>query len=222
MSIFLVEDGTIGIKMVDPASEPILLTHTTTVGCRFMMIMSGCVGRQIQVPAHQLLADEEQCCEDGCLFPQLGDLMYKPAHFAGILLAGGRDEDLVSLHVTCRLMMLAVAYLPGEIGNTESCMQDKANGIVQGFGLGESLMATFVREDPQTCHDEPLNDGENAPEQAECDSRLDSRSQDVAEKGPVRGKLEEVSGNISQAAASGADKAVLWNGGPDLIDFDVW
>lgn len=101
-------------------------------------------------------------------------------------------------------------------------MQDEANGIVQGLRFGEGLMATFVREHPEACHDEPLNDGENAPEQAECDCRLDPRSQDVAEKRPICRELEEVSGNISQAAASGTDKAVLGDGGPDLVDVDVW
>lgn len=120
MAIFLVKDGTIRIKVIDPARKAILLTRTTAIGCMLMVIMAGRVCRQIQVPAHQLLADEEQCCEDGCLLSQLGNLMNESADFAGILLASGRDEDLIPLHVTCRLVMLAVAYLPGEIGNTES------------------------------------------------------------------------------------------------------
>ncbi len=43
-------------------------------------------------------------------------------------------------------------------------MEDPPSCIVQGLGRGEGLMTTFVRDDPETCAEEALEDGVEGPE----------------------------------------------------------
>lgn len=147
--------------------------------------------------------------------------MYQPAYPGCILVPSYWYKHLVAFEMACRLVMLAVRDLPGEIRDTECGMQNEADGVVQCFGFGKCLVTTFVSNDPHARHDEALNDGEDSPEGCESKSRLHPRGQDIAEQRPIGGGLYEISGDICQASRSGADEAVLGYGSPDLIDGDV-
>lgn len=76
-------------------------------------------------------------------------------------------------------------------------MADPSSGVVENLGLGESLVATFVSENPQASAEKPLYDSVQEPSQRTNRSRRN-----------VLGSNE----SIKQV------EAVLWNGISDVVD----
>ena len=65
--------------------------------------------------------------------------------------------------MACTLMVLAVRYFPGEVGDKERRMQQPARGVVQRFGRRERLVATFVSDDPKASAEKALQESINDP-----------------------------------------------------------
>ena len=221
VAVFLIIDRAVWVEMVDFTAKSIPLTDTAAVGSVFVVIVAGDVCGNVHDPAQCLLSEQRYCGHYWGLLPNLRHFVYQSADPGCILVPSYWYKDLVTFEMACRLVMLAVRDLPGEVRDTECGMQNETDSIVQRLRFGKCLVATFVSNDPHARHDEALDDGEDSPEGCESKSRLHARGQDIAEQRPIGCGLKEVSGNICQATRSRADEAVLGYGSSDLVDGDV-
>ena len=119
------------IEVVDTTSKSIVLALPFTLNLLRMNIMTGSIIDEIQWPPYKLLSDERQSSHDWRLFCKLGHFMSEAAQLCGISFACRRYKDLITLHVTGRFVMFAMADLPGEIWDKEQAVTEEANGIVQ-------------------------------------------------------------------------------------------
>lgn len=86
------------------------------------------------------------------------------ADTGSILFTSLRDEHHVAGQVTGSLVVFAVRDLPGEVWDQQERVADPANSVVQDLGGRESLVATFVGQNPDTGTNETLHNGVHGPE----------------------------------------------------------
>lgn len=119
MAIFLVEYGAVWIEVIHAATKAILLADTSTVGGMLMLVVASDVRSDIQVPSDQLLTNEGQSSHNRRFFAQFGDIMDQLAKLGRIFFPSCGYEYLISFDVARRLVMLAMGYFPGEVGNAQ-------------------------------------------------------------------------------------------------------
>lgn len=116
MLVFLLVQWTAGQEVVD-ATIAVLLSHTLTLRLLLVVVVTRHILEQVQRPSCKLLAQEHGCGVDGGLFEQLMHLVEAGAHSGGVLLSGAWQEDHITLHVSSRLVVLAMTDLPAEVGD---------------------------------------------------------------------------------------------------------
>lgn len=70
-----------------------------------------------------------------------------------------RHKNNLALEITGGLVMMRVSNSPAVVWNHEEGMQQQAKSVVNSFGFAESAMAAFVCENPDSCHDQPGQEG---------------------------------------------------------------
>lgn len=120
----------IRVEMIDTATEAILPVLAAAFRLTLVEVVTGDVGKQVQRPSDQLLADQVDHGSDGSLLGQLVKLVGESTDARGVDLAGLGHEDHVTLEMTGGLVMLAVGNLPGEVRHQERRVEDPANGVV--------------------------------------------------------------------------------------------
>ena len=146
--ILLLEQWAAWQEVVDTAIS-VLLANALTFGLLSMVIMTSHIGEQIGWPAAELLGDHYANGVNRRLLQQFVHLVDREASGLSMFLPSSRCEDHVSLHVASRLVMLAVANLPAEIGNEKSGMQNPSYGVVQDFAGRERLVTALMSQHPQ-------------------------------------------------------------------------
>ena len=149
--------------MVD-ASIAILPADTLALDLLMMVVMASYIGQKISWPATNLLLNERSGGVDWSLVHQLMHLMDKVAHPRCVLISSSGSEDHISLHVTGGLVMLAMADLPAKVRDQESGVAYPADGVVERLAWREGLMPTLMRQYPQSCAKETLDEGIARPE----------------------------------------------------------
>jgi hypothetical protein len=90
------------------------------------------------------------------------------------LLAGFGDKDLILGHVSSRSVMLCVRDAPGVVRDTETRVKKPSDGVVDRFALTESLVSTFVCNDPKAGCNQTSCESVCTP-QRELGNRIESR-----------------------------------------------
>lgn len=116
--------------MVDAGEPTILLALPATLPLAFVAVVTGDVGQEIVRPANQLLSEKIDEGDDRCFLTQLAELVDQLPNATSPLLTSPWNEDHVSLHMTCRLVVLAVRDLPAEVRHEEGRVQYPTHGIV--------------------------------------------------------------------------------------------
>lgn len=134
--------------MIDASPEAVPFAFATALALTLMVVMAGDIGENVQEPADKLLADHGAGCDDRSLFHQLGELVGIIAQFRGVLVPRLGNEDHITLEVTGGLVVFAMRDLPREVRDQQSGMAEPADGIVEGLGWREGLMAALVGQHP--------------------------------------------------------------------------
>ncbi|PBP27062.1 hypothetical protein BUE80_DR001978, partial [Diplocarpon rosae] len=101
---------------------------------------------------------EQQLCKLDHVRARLGAELRLDPGFAGM-----RHERRVLLHVSRRLVVLAVAQSPRVEGHQQEGVHDEAHGVVEVLVLGEGAVAALVGQDPDAGEDEALHGGVGHP-----------------------------------------------------------
>ena len=134
------EDLAEGVEVAGHAGAAATLGQTLGTG--------GNVQEQIQLPAHQLVADQLDEGHDGGLLGQMLELLDADVLLLGQLFVGPGDEDGVLLHVPGVAVVAGVGDLPGEVGDHEERVGGPADKVVEGLVLGEGTVAALMGENP--------------------------------------------------------------------------
>ena len=79
------------------------------------------------------------------------------------LLTSAGNENFITSEVTRSSVVTSVRDSPRVVRNEESRVQDPANGVVEGLGGTEALVATLVSNDPETGENHALEDPVDGP-----------------------------------------------------------
>ena len=222
MLILLLIDGAGRIEMVDTTSKSIVLALAFTLNLLLMNIMTGGIVHEIHWPSHKLLSEERQSSHDWRLLRKFGNFMSEAAQFCGISFAGRRYKDLITLHVTSRFVMFAMADLPGEIWDKEQAVTKEADGIVQGLGGRERLMTTFVGHDPETSTHGAVHKGIYAPQdKSEWVTWNVLWRKELVEQSKDGAQHEYVSSHVVKSSGWRTDEAMCWDGIAKLLYREV-
>lgn len=159
--------------------------------------------------------------DQSCNRSLLGQLMELVNHLSdavGILLASLGNENHVTLHVSCRLVVLAVGDLPRKIWNKEKGMANPAGCIVKNLGCRESLVTALVCHDPETGSKQTLHDGVKSPYYGTncCGWNVLGSNIFVAEE-ESDSEAGNISKDIAQASEARSLVAVFGNGISNIV-----
>lgn len=132
LGVLGVEDGAVGVKVVDTAAEAVLLALTTALALAAVEVVASDVGNEVLGPSDELLADQVDQSEDGSLLGELRNFVDETTSAGSKLLASTGQENHVTLHVAGGLVVLAVGDLPAEEGDEQGRVQDPAGQVVDG------------------------------------------------------------------------------------------
>ncbi len=96
------------VEMVDTSSETIDLALSTSFTLALVVIVASHVTEQVQRPAEKLLTERVDNGGDRGFFSQFINLVDELADAGSILLTSLRNEDHITLHISSRLVVLAV------------------------------------------------------------------------------------------------------------------
>ena len=151
--------------MADPPKRPVVLSFATSLALAIVVVMSRIILEEVEWPSDQLTSDQYERGDDWGFFSEFRQLPDFAAYTTGVDLAGFGEEDHVALHVARGLMVFAMGYFPGEIGDEERGVKDPAHSVVEGFGGREGLVPAFVGEDPETGGEDALEEAVERPEE---------------------------------------------------------
>lgn len=217
--ILALVERAIGVEVADTTTETVVPALTLALGLLGVIVVASDVEEEVHGPAGKLLAKHVESGVDGGLLKKLVHLVDGSARAGSEDLASLRHEDHVALHVAGGLVVLAVADLPGEVGDEESRVAEPANRVVQGLAVRERLVTALVGKNPKTGTDKTLDDSVESPESPThrvrgnvlgCDERVEE-----AERG---NQGENVTEDIVETSDSGTLEAVLGNGISDILD----
>ena len=210
------------VEVVDTTAPAVLLALTTTLGLLLVVVVTGDVGKKIEDPAEQLLADHVGGSRNRSLLHELAELVDGLADAGGILAAGLGDKDHVTGQVTGGLVVLAVRDLPGEVRDQKQGVADPANSVVQHLGRREGLVTALMGQHPHTGSNETLNDSVDRPESHTSRHGGDGLRGDIVVEEIKDGSQDgHVTEDIVQTGDGGAVVAVGRNGITDLLDGEV-
>lgn len=209
----------VGKEVGDTATEAVVPAGTLALGLLVVVVVASDVEEEVHGPATDLLADHVESGVDGSLLKKLVHLVDGSAGAGSEDLASLRHEDHVALHVASGLVVLAVADLPGEVGDEESRVAEPTDKVVEGLAIGERLVTALVGKNPETGTDETLDDSVESPQSptnAVGGNVLGSDK--FVEEVESADESDNVTGNVVEASGSGALEAVLGNGIADVVD----
>ena len=219
LGVLGVEDGALGVEVVDTTAETVLLALTTALALAAVEVVASDVGNEVLGPTDELLAEEVDQSEDGSLLSELRDLVDETTSAGSKLLTGTGQENHVTLHVAGGLVVLAVGDLPAEEGDEQGRVQDPAGEVVDGGGLGEGTVTALVSNDPETSSEEALEDGVDGPKGSAGEDVGDVLGRDkVMEQGEGAGEAGNVAEDVVVTLEGRALEAVLGDGITDVLD----
>lgn len=209
--------------MVDTAKHAVLLALALALGLAVVVVVSGDICHEVHGPSADLLTKGVDEGSDRSLLGQLVELVDGTADTSGVHLSRLRNEDHVTLHVTGGLVVLAVGNLPRKIRDEKDGVADPADGVVEGLGGREGLVAALVGQNPQASTEETLEDGVQSPEDhASSHGRHSVGRHEPVEEVEGGGQRSEVASHVAETTQGRALKAVLGDGIADLLDRVVW
>lgn len=193
------------------------------VGGPLAIVLARGVNSQVGGPTERELDEHPEKGHNGGLLVQVNGLIL----LDDILLLGGQsnlgtglgDKDLVLGHVSGGLMMLRVRDSPGVVGDQKERVQDPANGVVEGLGGRERLVAALVGKDPDTRADNALHHPVDRPGQVTNQRVLklvDLGGGQEEERGPG-----EIDGNMAETTEAGTLEAVGRDALADFLDCEL-
>lgn len=145
------KDGAGGVEVA--LAKPVSLSlKTSTAG--------GGVQEQVREPSEELVRDKlNEVVNRGVLEKlQLGE-----NSLLQVIGASPGDKCHVLLHVAGVTVVAVVRELPGEVGDQQQGVREKANDIIELLVLAEGAVAGLVTEDPDTGADQTLDEAVNDP-----------------------------------------------------------
>ena len=168
--ILALVERAVGKEVGDTAAEAVVPASTLALSLLVVVVVASDVEEEVHGPATKLLADHVESGVDGSLLEELVHLVDSSAGAGSEDLASLRHEDHVALHVAGGLVVLAVADLPGEVGNEESRVAEPTDKVVQGLAVRERLVTALVGQDPETSAEQTLDEGVTCPKS--CTERV--------------------------------------------------
>lgn len=207
------------VEMVDTTCEAVLLANTAAFALALVEVVASDIGDEVLGPAHNLLADEHQKTDNGCLLGQLSDLVKEATNTVGELLASAGHKDHVPLHVASGLVVLAVGNLPAEVWDEQGGMDQPAGDVANGLGRRKGTVATLMGNHPETSTKQALGDGIDCPEKSPDGSGRDVLGSHVCVKDVESGgEARNIPQDVGPASKGGALEAVLGDGIVDVLD----
>ena len=217
--VLALEEGARGEEVVDAGPPAVLLAEAFALGLAVVAVVACHVGEQVGGPAAELLLDEVDERRERGLLDELVQLVREPAPSRGVFVARRGHKHHVPLKVARGFVVLAVRDLPGEVRDEQQRVADPPDGVVEGLGRRERLVAALVGQDPQARAEEALDEGIQCPESASCQLRRNGFGGDVVvEEVEGYGQRDQIASHVCEAPRSGPLVAVSGNGITDLFD----
>lgn len=222
LSITVLVKRTAGVKVVDTATETVLLALAAALLLTLVVVVASNVGEEVVGPANELLENKHEQGESRSLLSEVSKLVGHLAETSSLLLASSGNKDHITLHVASSLVVLSVGDLPAEVGDEERGVKNPAGDIVDESRIGEGTVATLVSNNPKTSAEETLEDGVDGPETSTGGSGGDVLgSHKVVPDAEGGSKEDNVAKDVSVSLESRALEAVLGDGIVDVLDGEV-
>lgn len=222
LSIIVLVQRAAGIKVVDTTAEAVMLALAATLTLALVVVVASNVSEEVVGPANELLEDEHEESESGCLLSEMSELVGHLSETSSLLLAGSGNEDHVTLHVASGLVVLSVGDLPAEVGYKEGRVKNPASNVVDETRIGESTVTTLVGNDPETGTEETLKHGVYGPQTSAGGGGGNVfGGHEVVPDAESGGQEDNVAEDIGVSLESGALEAVLRDGIVNVLDGKV-
>jgi len=206
-------------EVVDTAAKTIVLANTLAFGLLLVLVMAGDVAENVCWPTDELLTDEMEERSDGGILSELVELVGELAETRSVDLFSGRVEDHVAVKVASGLVVLAVGNLPREVRNKKCRVKDPANGVIDGLGRRERLMAALVCKNPDTSTEKTLKESVASPESRTNRHAWYRLGSDIVVEDVECGRQAgNVASDVGQASDGGPLEAVSRDRIAELLD----
>ena len=209
----MVDSGEIAVDL--PLAAPFMLT--------LVIVVTSSIGEEIHGPTQELLSNgvEESC--DWGFFSQLVDFVDQFSDAGGINLPSLGDKNHITIHVSSRLVMLAVGDLPGEIWDQKRRVTDPASCVVENLRGRKRLVTTLVCKNPKPGSKQTLDHRVSGPQRSSnwCRGNI-FRGNEFVEEEESQGKAGDIPSDIAQPSQTRSLKAVLGNSVSNIVDSIVW